>query len=128
MGSEELKTQVEAQSYERRLVRVDHARKDLLLAQQGALAVWGEPAEKALEDLFAAINDLFVTHDLYFDEEVVFARRKDQHGKEEERDARNLVMHRVLYSKPSRDGKDPFGERLAKAVATAEEFYRPRLK
>ena len=127
-GPEELKVHVEAQSYHRRLVRVGNARGDLLLAQQRALAVWGEPAKEALEDLFEAINDLFVTYELYFDEELAYARRHDQEGKREERDAENRVMHRILYSKLSRDGKDPFGERIARAVAKAEEFYRARLK
>jgi hypothetical protein len=127
-GPEEFKVHVEAQSYQRRLARVGNARGDLLLAQQGALAVWGDPAKEALEDLLDATNDLFVTYERYFDEELVFARRHDQEGKSEERDAENLVMHRVLYSKLSKDGKDPFGERMARAVASAEEFYRARLR
>ncbi len=127
-GLEEFKVHVEAQSYQRRLVRVGNARGDLLLAQQGALAVWGDPAKEALEDLLDAINDLFLTYELYFEEETAFARHRDQEGKKEERDAENLVMHRVLYSRLSKEGKDPFGDRLARAVTRAEEFYRARLK
>jgi hypothetical protein len=127
-GSEEFKVQVEVQLYRRRLARVGNARADLSLAQQGALAVWGEPAKAALEDMLDAINDLFVAYERYFDEELAFARRFDQEGRREERDAENLVMHRTLYSKLSKDGRDPFGERIARAVTRAEEFYRARLK
>jgi hypothetical protein len=127
-GPEEFRVRVEARSYQRRLVRVGAARGELLLAQQEALAVWGDPAKEALEDLLEAIADLFTTYELYFDEEIALARRRDQEGKDETRDAENLVMRRVLYSALSKDGKDPFGERIARAVARAEEFYRARLK
>jgi hypothetical protein len=127
-GPEEFRALAAAQSYQRRLVRVGYARADLLLAQQEALAVWSDPAKEALEDLLSAINELFVTYDLYFDEEIEHARRRDVEGREEERGAEQLAMNRVLYSKPGTNGKDPFGEKIARAVGKAEEFYRARLK
>jgi hypothetical protein len=37
-------------------------------------------------------------------------------------------MKRILYSIPDVRGKDPFGERLSRAVARAEEFFRDRLR
>lgn len=127
-GAEEARVVANSRAYERRLARVREARSHLLLVQQEALAVWGDPAKNALQDLFEAINDLFTTYDLYFDEEISLARRVDRDGRKEERDADNLAMRRVLFSRPGRDDKDPFGERIDRAVAKAEDFYRPELK
>lgn len=127
-GSEEAKAIARCRAYEQRLARVREARSKLQLGQQEALAAWGEPAKDALHDLFEAINDLLVTCDLYFEEELALGRRADRDGKKEERDADNLAMKRVLYSGSGPDDKDPFGERIARAVTKAEEFYRLELK
>ncbi len=127
-GRTEFKALIEAQSYQRRLSRVGSARADLLVAQQEALAVWSDPAQGALEDLFGAIDDLFAAHDGYFEEELARARRKDQDGTEAEPDADHQVMHRVLYALPDREGNDPFAKRIARAVGKAEDFYRGHLR
>ncbi len=126
-GREELRVLQEAQSYQRRLTRVGSARADLFLAQQEALALWGEEAKESLEDLSATIGELFATYDQYFEAELERARREDREGAVADRDAEGLLMNRILYSRPETDGKDPFGKRLARAVSKAEEFYRDRL-
>jgi hypothetical protein len=36
-------------------------------------------------------------------------------------------MGRVLYATPNAQGKDPFRERIARAAARAEAFFRGRL-
>lgn len=127
-GPEESRVIEEAQAYRERMARVSEARSELLLVQQEALAVWGERAKECLRDIFEAIDDMFVTRDLYFEEEIIRARKKDREGKETERDVANLVMRRVLYSNLGKDGNDAFGERIDRAVAKAEEFYRRGLK
>ncbi|TMQ59390.1 MAG: hypothetical protein E6K76_04805 [Candidatus Eisenbacteria bacterium] len=116
-----------AQSYRRRLTAVGTCRADLLLAEQEALAVWGDRARDALAKLLLAVDELLATYDQYFDAELARARRKDHEGKEEEPSANDIVMYRILYSNPE-ENKDPFGKRIARSSGLAEAFYRDRLK
>lgn len=127
-GRAEFMALSEGQSYQHRLSRVGSARADLLVAQQEALAVWGDPAEDALDELFRATDDMFAAYNRFFEEELARARRKDRDGTEVEPDADLQVMHRILYAMPDREGNDPFGKRITRAVARAEDFYRSRLK
>jgi hypothetical protein len=127
-GRAEFMALIEAQSYQRRLSRVGSARADLHVAQQEALAVWGEPAHEALEEFFRAIDDLSAAYDQYFEVELAGARRKDQDGIEPEPDTDHQVLRRILFAIPDREGNDPFGKRIARGVGKAEDFYRGRLK
>jgi len=116
-----------AQSYRQRLTRVGKCRADLLLAEQEALAVWGEEARDALAPLLSAVDELFAAYDQYFDAELTRARKKDREGKEEEPGPDDVVMYRALYSAADED-RDPFGKRIARSSSHAEGFFRDRLK
>lgn len=116
-----------AHSYRQRLTRVGKCRADLLLAEQEALAVWGDEARDALANLLAAVDELFATYDQYFDAELTRARTKDRVGKEEEPGPNDVLMYRVLYSAADED-RDPFGKRIARSSSHAEEFFRDRLR
>jgi len=116
-----------ARSYRQRLTRVGKRRADLLLAEQEALAVWGDKARDALVNLLAAADELFTTYDQYFDAELTRARKKDREAREEEPGPEDVMMYRVLYSAADPD-KDPFGKRIARSSSHAEGFFRDRLK
>jgi len=116
-----------ARSYRLRLTRVGECRADLLLAEQEALAAWGEQARDALANIVLAVDELFATYDQYFEAELTRARKKDRDGKELGPAANDVAMYRVLYSGQDHD-KDPFAKRIARSARQAEEFYRDRLK
>lgn len=114
-------------TYRERLFKVNAAREDLLEAQKEALALWGDEAKDALTPIHDVVQDLAATSERYFVEEIDRVRRAAKGGAVEP-DAEAIAMKRILYSIPDARGKDPFGERIARAVATAEEFYRGRLR
>jgi len=116
-----------ARSYRLRLTRVSECRADLLRTEQEALAAWGEQARDALTGLVLAVDELFTTCDLYFDDEVTRARKKDSEGKDLGPGANDVAMYHTLYSGQDHD-KDPFAKRIARSGSQAEEFYRAKLK
>jgi len=116
-----------AQTYRERMTQVAAARESLLQAQPEAFALWGERAQDALLGIHEAVEDLQTTCERYFDAELDRVRHAPRDGRAAEPDTDTLVMKRILYSIPDARGKDPFGERLSRAVARAEEFFRDRL-
>lgn len=126
-GKAEHHSILEAQSYQARLGAVRAARANLMLARQEALAIWGQRAAEALEDLVAAVDELLKSCGTYFEDEAARARRSDSGGAEVLVDPDHLVLQRILYVKPDREGTDPFGKRITRAVGKAEEFFRSRL-
>ena len=115
-----------AQAYRERMTQVAAARESLLQAQPEAFALWGERAQDALLAIHEAVEDLQITCERYFDAELDRVRHPRDGGAAEP-DIDTLVMKRILYSIPDVRGKDPFGERLSRAVMRAEEFFRDRL-
>jgi hypothetical protein len=124
---DETEVRLAEQSYRERLLEVDEAEAGLLRAQQEALALWGEPAKDSLADAREAVHVLHATSDQFFEAELDRVRRATWRVKAGEPDADTLAMKRILYSIPDAKGKDPFGERVARAVAEAESFYRSRM-
>jgi hypothetical protein len=118
---------LEAQTYREQMTQVAAARESLLQAQPEAFALWGERAQDALLRIHEAVEDLQTTYERYFDAELDRVRHAPRDGRPAEPDTDTLVMKRILYSIPDARGKDPFGERLSRAVARAEEFFRGRL-
>jgi len=116
-----------SQTYRDRMTQVAAARESLLQAQPEAFALWGERAQDALLGIHEAVEDLQTTYERYFDAELDRVRHALRDGRAAEPDTDTLVMKRILYSMPDARGKDPFGERLSRAVARAEEFFRDRL-
>jgi len=123
---DEVAVTLAAQAYRERMTQVAVARKSLLRAQPEAFALWGERAQDALVGIHETVEDLQTTCERYFDAELDRVRHP-RDGRAAEPDTDTLVMRRILYSIPDARGKDPFGERLSRAVARAEEFFRDRL-
>lgn len=124
---DEVAVALAAQTYRERMTQVAAARESLLQAQPEAFALWGERAQDALLGIHEAVEDLQTTYARYFDAELDRVRDAPRDGRAAEPDIDTLVMKRILYSIPDARGKDPFGERLSRAVARAEEFFRGRL-
>lgn len=117
----------EEDEYEVNLGKVAEARDALLSAQQRAFAIWGEPAKDALRDMLLTVDSLFDAREQYFGEERARAESAVRGRDAGPEDAGTLAMGRVLYATPSAQGKDPFRERIARAAARAEAFFRGRL-
>jgi hypothetical protein len=127
-GDGEADVVASAQAYREKLVHVGDARERLLLVQREAFALWGEPAAEALAGIYDTIQALYSASERYFDLALDLARRTARSGRSEEPDAEMLAMRRILYAAPDATGKDPFGERMKRATAAAEEFYREYLR
>jgi hypothetical protein len=125
--NDEVAVALASQTYRDRMTQVAAARESLLQAQPEAFALWGERAQDALLGIHEAVEDLQTTYERYFDAELDRVRHAPRDGRPAEPDIDTLVMKRILYSIPDVRGKDPFGERLSRAVARAEEFFRDRL-
>jgi hypothetical protein len=125
---DEVAVALAAQDYQERMMHVTAARENLLQAQPEAFALWGERAQDALLGIHEVVEDLKTTYARYFDAELDRVRHASRDGRAAEPDIDTLVMKRILYSIPDVRGKDPFGERLSRAVARAEEFFRDRLR
>jgi hypothetical protein len=125
--NDEVAVALASQTYRDRMMQVAAARESLLQAQPEAFALWGERAQDALLGIHEAVEDLQTTYERYFDAELDRVRHAPKDGRAPEPDIDTLVMKRILYSIPDARGKDPFGERLSRAVARAEEFFRGRL-
>jgi len=125
--NDEVAVALASQTYRDRMTQVAAARESLLQAQPEAFALWGERAQDALLGIHEAVEDLQTTYERYFDAELDRVRHAPRDGRPAEPDIDTLVMKRILYSIPDVRGKDPFGERLSRAVARAEEFFRGRL-
>jgi hypothetical protein len=125
--NDEVAVALASRTYRDRMRQVAAARESLLQAQPEAFALWGERAQDALLGIHEAVEDLQTTCERYFDAELDRVRHAPRDERPAEPDIDTLVMKRILYSIPDVRGKDPFGERLSRAVARAEEFFRGRL-
>src|SRR5262245_36327356 len=117
---------VSAEAYREKLARVRVAREHLLRVQQEAFALWGEPSTDALLGIYEAAQAFHATFEQYFERALDRGRRFDRDDQVEGPDAEMQAMKRVLYVTPNE--KDPFGERILRASAAAEEFYRGHIR